>query len=71
MQTSRKGVRWLGAKDPIICLPSDFILPHFVGAGEAEERHPVDDSWVGSSSILVQGHVDFSMAPLVQKGQDA
>lgn len=54
-----------------MCLLSDFILTHFVGAGEAEERHPVDDSWVGFSSILVQGHVDFSVAPLVQRGQDA
>lgn len=54
-----------------MCLLSDFILSRFVGAGEAEERHPVDDSWVGFSSILVQGHVDFSVAPLVQRGQDA
>ena len=33
-----------------------------------------DDSWVRFSSILVQGHFDFSVAsvaPLVQRGQDA
>lgn len=58
-----------------MCLLSDFILLHFIllhfiGAGEAEEGQPVDDSWVGSSSILVQGHVGFSVASLVQRGQD-